>query len=139
MTECLGLTGRERVLEIGTGSGYQTAVLAELAEEVFTVELLAELAHDARRRLGELGYSNIRFATGDGNLGWPEAAPFDAVLAAAAAERVPDALLDQLAPGARLILPLGTDNQDLWMFTSTQEGPVPRRLLPVRFVPLVHG
>ena len=139
MTECLGLTGRERVLEIGTGSGYQTAVLAEMVEEVFTVELLDDLAQDARWRLGELGYSTIQFATGDGTLGWPEAAPFDAILAAAAAERVPDALLDQLAPGARLILPLGIDNQDLWMFTQARDGPVPRRLLPVRFVPLVHG
>jgi protein-L-isoaspartate(D-aspartate) O-methyltransferase len=139
MSESLGLAGPERVLEIGTGSGYQTAILAELAHEVFTVECLADLAQDARRRLGELGYSSIRFATGDGTRGWAEVAPFDAILVAAAAERVPPALLDQLAPGARLILPLGIDNQDLWMFTRTDEGPTSRRLLPVRFVPLVHG
>jgi protein-L-isoaspartate(D-aspartate) O-methyltransferase len=139
MTECLGLTGGERVLEIGTGSGYQTAILAELAAEVFTIELLTDLAHGARRRLEALGYSAIRFSTGDGILGWPEAAPFDAILVAAAAERVPDALLDQLGDGARLILPLGIERQDLWVFTRTGEGPVSRRLLPVRFVPLVHG
>ncbi len=139
MTECLGLSGRERILEVGTGSGYQTAILSELAREVYTVEILQALSDRARVLLGELGHSNIRFAVKDGREGWAEEAPFDAILAAASAERVPDRLWEQLAPGARLILPLGTDDQELWLFTSTSEGPVPRRLLPVRFVPLVRG
>lgn len=139
MTECLALSGRERVLEIGTGSGYQTAILAELAREVYTVEILRALSESARARLEGMGYSNIRFAIHDGREGWAAGAPFDAILAAAAAERVPEMLLSQLAPGARLILPLGIDSQDLWMFTRTGEGPVPQKLLPVRFVPLVHG
>jgi len=139
MTEHLALTGRERVLEIGTGSGYQTAVLAELAREVLTVELLEPLSRDARKRLEELGYSNVRLRVGDGREGWSEAAPFEAILAAASAEVVPPCLLEQMAPGGRLVLPLGLDRQDLWMITRTPEGNLSRRLIPVRFVPLMHG
>ena len=139
MTEHLGLREGGRVLEIGTGSGYQTAILAEIAREVFTVEILESLSREARQRLTELGYPNIRFAVGDGREGWREEAPFDAILAAASAEEVPPPLLEQLASGARLVLPLGVDQQDLWLFTRTREGHVSRNLLPVRFVPLVGG
>jgi len=139
MTEHLGPGRGGRVLEIGTGSGYQTAILAEIAREVFTVEILEPLGREARERLAGLGYSNIRFAVGDGREGWPEEAPFDGILAAASAEEIPPRLLEQLAPGARLVLPLGVDQQDLWMITRTREGHVSRNLLPVRFVPLVGG
>ena len=139
MTEHLGLTEGGRVLEIGTGSGYQTAILAELSREVFTMEILEPLSREARERLAGLGYSNIRFAVGDGREGWKEEAPFDGILAAASAEEVPPRLLEQLAPGARLVLPLGVDQQDLWMITRTGEGHVSRNLLPVRFVPLKRG
>ena len=139
MTEHLALTGRERVLEIGTGSGYQTAILAELAREVFTVELLEPLSREARERLEDLGYPNVRLRVGDGREGWREVAPFDAILAAASAEDVPPRLLEQLAPGAKLVLPLGVDRQELWMITRTPEGNLSRRLIPVRFVPLLHG
>jgi protein-L-isoaspartate(D-aspartate) O-methyltransferase len=107
MTEMLGLTGSERVLEIGTGSGYQTAVLAALAAEVYSVERLPELSERARAALAELGCGNVRFRVGDGTLGWPEEAPFDAVLVAAAAPHVPGSLRAQLADGGRLVMPVG--------------------------------
>jgi protein-L-isoaspartate(D-aspartate) O-methyltransferase len=138
MTECLGLSGGERVLEIGTGSGYQTAVLAELAREVFTIEILAALADSARARIERLGYPNVRFRSGDGRGGWPEEAPFDGILVAAAADQVPLSLVDQLGPAGRLVLPLGTGHQDLWVLTRTPEGVSQRCLIPVRFVPLVR-
>ena len=139
MTEQLQLKGGERVLEVGTGSGYQTAVLAEMCGEVFSIEIHEALSRVARQRLVELDYGNIRFAVRDGREGWPEEAPFDAILAAASAEAVPPALLDQLAIGGRLVLPLGVEQQDLIMITRTAGGDVARNLLPVRFVPLVHG
>lgn len=139
MTEQLKLTGQERVLEIGTGSGYQTAVLAELVQRVYTLEVLEPLALGARFLLGRLGYQNIEFAVGDGRLGWPEEAPFDAILAAAAAEDIPAPLRDQIADGGKMILPLGQDHQDLWLFLRSGSELVSQRLLPVRFVPLVHG
>jgi len=139
MTEQLQLKGGERVLEVGTGSGYQTAVLAEMGAEVFTLEIHEALSRVARQRLAELGYGNVRFAVGDGREGWPEEAPFDAILAAASAEAVPPALVDQLRIGGRLLLPVGVEQQDLHLITRTAEGEVSRNLLPVRFVPLVHG
>jgi protein-L-isoaspartate(D-aspartate) O-methyltransferase len=139
MTEQLNLTGREKVLEIGTGSGYQTAVLAELVGKVFTLEVLEPLSQGARRLLGRMGYHNIEFAVGDGRQGWPEEAPFDGILAAAVAKDVPAPLRDQLADGGRMILPLGEDHQELWQFHRFGKDLVSRRLLPVRFVPLVHG
>lgn len=139
MTEALALAGHERVLEVGTGSGYQTAILAELAREVFSLEILGLLVGSARERLEDLGYRNIRFSVRDGRKGWPEEAPFEAILVAASAENIPNPLLEQLASRGRMILPLGVEEQDLWMVTRTDEGPIPRRLLPVRFVPLVRG
>jgi protein-L-isoaspartate(D-aspartate) O-methyltransferase len=140
MTERLALGGDERVLEVGTGSGYQTAVLAALAREVFSVELVPELAARARELLlGHLGLPNVHLAAGDGALGWPEAAPFDAVMVTAAAAEVPPALVAQLAPGGRMILPVGSDEnaQFLRLVRRGRDGVThSENVLPVRFVPL---
>lgn len=115
MTEALELEGPERVLEVGAGSGYQAAILAELAREVITIEARASLADAARERLAALGYGNIRVEIGDGTLGWPEAAPFDAILVAAAAPQVPSPLIDQLAEGGRMIIPVGKSDRQMLM------------------------
>ncbi len=139
MTEALGLQGGEKILEIGTGSGYQTAVLAEIVREVFTVEVVEALSQRAEEVLGRLGYGNIRFRVGDGSRGWPEEAPFDAILVTAAPPDVPEALKQQLAPGGRLVLPVGVQAQDLCRITRTAKGFQRETLLPVRFVPLVSG
>ena len=138
MTQALGLEGREKVLDIGTGSGYQTAVLAELASEVFTVELISELGDRARERLGSLGYDNIRFRIGDGRLGWPEEAPFDAILVAAAPGELPVGLREQLGPSGRLVIPVGPkDLQELELHERDADSFTIRRLGAVRFVPLI--
>jgi protein-L-isoaspartate(D-aspartate) O-methyltransferase len=141
MTELLAPDEHSRVLEIGTGSGYQTALLAELAAEVFTIERLPELAAAAQARLAGLGYRNIRFRMGDGTLGWPEAAPFDAIMVTAAAPVLPPALTGQLARGGRLVAPVGSvadDDQVLVLIEKDLEGGLQRReLQAVRFVPLV--
>jgi len=114
MTEALELAGGERVLEIGTGSGYQTAILADLSAEVYTVERMAELAEAARDRLTAMGYTNVHFRAGDGTLGWPEAAPFDRILVTAGAPDVPQTLTQQLAEGGLLVIPVGDEfSQDL--------------------------
>lgn len=144
MTEQLALNSSSRVLEIGTGSGYQTAILAEIAAEVFTIERLPELAESARERLTMLGYRNIRFQIGDGALGWPEAAPFPAIIVTAAATVLPPALVVQLAPGGRLVAPVGAtlDSQILLLVEKRPDGSLEsRELCGVRFVPLVteHG
>jgi protein-L-isoaspartate(D-aspartate) O-methyltransferase len=137
MTEALGLRGGERVLEIGTGSGYQTAVLAEIAGEVWTVELVGALASRAKAMLEGLGYANVHYRIGDGSAGWPEEAPFDAVIVTAAAARMPSALEDQLAVGGRMVVPVGTDIQELILVHRGDAGIERERLLGVRFVPLV--
>ncbi len=142
MTERLRLSGDERVLEVGTGSGYQTAILARLAEEVLSIEIVPELADRARRvLLEELGLANVRLRTGDGALGWPEEAPFDRVMVTAAATEVPPALVAQLAPGGRMILPVG-DTPEVQMLRVVDRGndgvTAQADLLPVRFVPLTH-
>ena len=137
MTEQLELHTEDRVLEIGTGSGYQTAVLAELVQEVITLEILATLSNRAEVLLNSLGYVNIRFLVGDGRRGWPQAAPFQAILAAAAAESIPPLLVDQLCEGGRMVLPLGIGHQDLWLIQRSRGESLSRRLLPVRFVPMV--
>lgn len=143
MTERLRLSGSERVLEVGTGSGYQTAVLAHLAEEVFSVEIVPELAAAARALLLEgLGLANVRLRTGDGSLGWPEEAPFDRVIVTAAADAVPSALVGQLAAGGRMILPVGADpwTQVLRVVDRAPDGALSESdLLAVRFVPLTHA
>lgn len=137
MTEALRLRGREKVLEIGTGSGYQTAILAEIAKEVYTVELIPELSARARGLLEKLGYRNIHFRIGDGTLGWPEHAPYDAILVSAAPASVPPALVDQLKTGGKMIIPVGTDFQELVLVTRKEGGWEEQRLIGVRFVPLI--
>ena len=134
----LALDGSERVLDVGTGSGYQAAVLAELASEVVTIERIAELAETARIALAAAGYSNVEVRVGDGSLGVPERAPFDAVAVAAAAPTVPPALYGQLVEGGRIVVPRGSrDGQELVLVIRTADGPVERAVLPVRFVPLL--
>jgi protein-L-isoaspartate(D-aspartate) O-methyltransferase len=140
MTEYLELHPESKVLEIGTGSGYQTAVLAELAAHVYTVEFQPELHRGAQTLLGLLGYDNIQFRLADGALGWPEVAPFDAIIVTAAASHVPPALLEQLAIGGRLIIPVRQDtagNQSLMLVRKDSVGLQTELLYPVRFVPLL--
>ena len=137
MTEVLHLTGSERVLEVGTGSGYQTAVLAEVGREVLTVEIVSALSERADRILAELGYANIRFRVGNGADGWPEEAPFDAIMVTAAPAEVPRALKDQLAEGGRMVIPVGRDFQDLVLVRRAGDRLAEERLIGVRFVPLI--
>jgi protein-L-isoaspartate(D-aspartate) O-methyltransferase len=141
MSEELSLRGGEKVLEIGTGSGYQTAVLAELAERVYTVELIPSLLERARRLLVELGYRNIRYRAGDGSAGWPQAAPFDAILVAAAAPAIPPALTAQLADNGVLVIPVGHSQQYQTLLTVRRRGACleKRDGIGCRFVPLVQG
>lgn len=141
MTGLLELEGRSRVLEIGTGSGYQTAVLAELAHEVYSVEIVAPLACQARETLRRLGYRNVRTKTGDGYLGWPEEAPFDAITVTCAPEDVPVILLDQLRGRGRMVVPVGgsADAQELILLEKAGDGGVRRHpVAPVRFVPMTR-
>lgn len=130
----------DKVLEVGTGSGYQAAVLAELADQVFSIELLPELAQQAAARLKDLGYGRVRVKTGDGYLGWPEEAPFDAIVVTAAAPRLPEALAAQLKEGGRLVIPLEDPygGQDLVRFRKVKGSLKKEASVPVRFVPLVH-
>lgn len=137
MTQALELTGTERVLEVGTGSGYQTAILSALAPEVHTMELIPALAERAARTLAELGITNVHAHIGDGSQGWSEAAPYDAILVTAAAPHVPKPLLTQLADGGRMILPVGKSGfQDLELWHREGESFTSETLLPVAFVPL---
>lgn len=146
MTQTLLDRPRARVLEVGTGSGYQTAILATIGKldgrvgKVFTVERLGSLIDRARERLAAMGVRNVRFRHGDGYQGWPEEGPFDGILVTAAPRVVPDALLEQLAPGGRLVVPVGADTiQDLTVYDRTERGVERRTLEQVRFVPLVKG
>ena len=134
----LELRGGERVLDVGTGSGYQAAVLAELAAEVVSIERVPELAEQARATLARAGYENVDVCVGDGTLGVPERAPYDGIAVAAAAPSPPEALYEQLAPGGRLVVPVGTRN-DQWLevVTRSGHGPDRRRTVPCRFVPLL--
>jgi protein-L-isoaspartate(D-aspartate) O-methyltransferase len=137
MTEMLEPQPSDRVLEIGTGSGYQTAVLAELVAEVRTVENVERLAKRAEMILNQMDYENIRLRLGDGHRGWPEAAPFDKVIITAAPAKLPKVLLDQLKPGGRMIVPVGRWRQELVLIHHTPDGCRRERLMPVRFVPMV--
>jgi len=125
-----------RVLEIGTGSGYQAAVLAECVADVYTIEIIPELGRQAAERLESLSYTNIHPRIGDGYDGWPEEAPFDGIVVTAAPSEIPQPLLDQLAVGGRLVIPVGLGSQDLVVVTRTEEGYVKRVETPVRFVPM---
>ena len=136
MTEEIELTPADRVLEIGTGSGYQAAVLAIICAEVYSIEIVPSLAERASRLLSEMGYDNVHVKCGDGFLGWPEAAPFDAVIITCAPKTVPQPLIEQMAEGGRLIVPLGDDFQMLTLLRK-KDGEVTRdELIPVRFVPM---
>jgi len=139
MTEVLKLNRKSKVLEIGTGSGYQAAVCAEIAQQVYTIEIVEELAKSAKDRLKELGYRNVFVKAGDGYFGWPEHAPFDAIIGTAAAGRIPEPLIEQLKPGGRMILPYETPGgfQYLVLVTKDKDGAISRRnVMPVRFVPM---
>jgi protein-L-isoaspartate(D-aspartate) O-methyltransferase len=139
MTDILDLKPDDRVLEVGTGSGYQTAVLARLAAAVFTIELSAPLAERAARTFAELGLANIHTRVGDGYLGWPEEAPFDAILVTAAPREMPEPLIRQLAPGGRLAVPVGAEAQQLILVEKrSDQSIVLREIIPVCFVPLTR-
>lgn len=142
MTDLMKVGAGDKVLEIGTGSGYQAAILAELAGSVYSIEIIEALGKEAENRLQLLGYRNVKTRVGDGYYGWPEAAPFDAIMVTAAASHVPPPLIQQLKPGGRIVIPLGTQflTQFLMLVEKKQDGSVTtRQLLPVRFVPLTGG
>ena len=136
MTELARPAREMKVLEVGTGSGYQAAVLAECVREVLSIEIVEPLARRADALLKELGYRNVRVRVGDGYDGWPEEAPFDAILVTAAPDRIPQPLLDQLRVGGRLVIPVGGGRQDLVVVTRTESGYERRTEIPVRFVPM---
>jgi protein-L-isoaspartate(D-aspartate) O-methyltransferase len=140
MTEALDVQPHHRVLEIGTGSGYQAAVLSLLAREVYTIEIVPPLAARAARTLETLGYRNVHVREGDGYAGWPEHGPFARIMVTAAPERIPQPLLDQLAPGGILVIPVGERNSMQWMtiVEKTSSGIVERRTIPVAFVPFTR-
>lgn len=137
MTEVLHLKKEERVLEVGTGSGYQAAILAEIAREVYTIEIIESLSLKAQEVLKELGCTNIYFKIGDGSFGWREHAPYDAIMVTAAPEKIPDALGEQLKISGRMIIPVGMTFQELVLITREKRKFKKKRLLPVRFVPLI--
>lgn len=136
MTQLLELEGSERVLEIGTGSGYQAAILAEIVPEVYTIEILPELGEQAEAVLKRLGYENIHFRIGDGYVGWSEYAPFDRIIVTAAPRKVPQPLIDQLEEGGLLVCPVGRPDQDLIVLRKGKDGVTRRSTIPVRFVPM---
>lgn len=136
MTELLELKGDEKVLEIGTGSGYQAAILAELVKEVYTIEIIETLASSADKRLRQLGYQNIHVKAGDGYLGWPEVAPFDALIVTAAPDHIPKPLIDQLKEGGRMVVPVGTYTQELKKIIKRSGKIETTDVIPVVFVPM---
>ena len=141
-TDLLKADSNSVILEVGTGSGYQAAVLAEVVARVYSIEIIPSLGNEARKRLEELGYGNIEVRIGDGYKGWPEKGPFDGIVVTAAAPRVPEALVEQLKPGGRMVIPVGGDGgmQYLKLLTKRADGGYDeKRVLPVRFVPLVPG
>jgi protein-L-isoaspartate(D-aspartate) O-methyltransferase len=138
MTEQLSLKGKEKVLEIGTGSGYQAAVLAELCDSVFTIEIIPELSKNAQKVLEKLKYKNIHYKIGNGYYGWPEKAPFDGIIVTAAPQKIPEILIDQLKVGGRMIIPVGNFFQELYLIIKTKDSYKKQTKLPVRFVPLIE-
>ncbi|KPJ60367.1 MAG: protein-L-isoaspartate O-methyltransferase [Latescibacteria bacterium DG_63] len=136
MTETLRIGKNSRILEIGTGSGYQAAVLAEIGKEVYSIEIIESLATRASETLRRLGYTNVHVKAGDGYRGWPEKAPFDAIIVTAAPDHVPQPLIEQLKVGGRMSIPVGDIYQELLIITKTESGVVRKDVLPVRFVPM---
>jgi protein-L-isoaspartate(D-aspartate) O-methyltransferase len=136
MTELLKLNGGERVLEVGTGSGYQAAILAEVGCEVFTIEILDSLSAKAEEILRSLGYSNINYKIDDGYRGWPEHGPFDAIIVTAASEHIPEPLIQQLKVNGKMVIPIGDQYQELLLIAKTDKGIEKRTITPVRFVPM---
>ena len=142
MTEMLDVDNSDIVLEIGTGSGYQAAVLSAIVREVYTIEIIEELGLLADERLKRLGYDNVNFKISDGSLGWPDKGPFDAIIVTAAAEKIPDPLIKQLKPGGRMVIPVNNSSyiQDLLIVEKDEAGNIDtKKTIPVRFVPLVEG
>jgi protein-L-isoaspartate(D-aspartate) O-methyltransferase len=139
MTGLLELKGNERVLEIGLGSGYQAAILAEMAKEVYTIEILESLAVTSQKLLEELGYQNVQVKTTDGFSGWLEQAPFEAIIVTCAAEDIPEPLIGQLAEGGRLVIPIGRSSQELKLVEKINNKISIRSIIPVRFVPMIRG
>lgn len=140
MTENLKLEPSHKVLEIGTGSGYQAAVLSELCDHVYTIEIIDELANESAERLGRLGFNNITVRSDDGFKGWPEEAPFDRIMVTAAPEEIPELLIEQLAEGGVMVIPVGKqyEIQYLWVITKEADGSIKKeKILPVRFVPMI--
>lgn len=139
MTDLLSLKGDEKILEIGTGSGYQAAVLSQLVDTVYTIEIVEPLAINAKKRLSNLDYNNVVVKYGNGYKGWPSVAPFDAIIVTAAPEQVPQALIDQLKVGGNIVIPVGNKWQELQLITKTRENKIKTKtVIPVRFVPMVH-
>lgn len=137
MTEALQLQPNHTVLEIGTGSGYQAAVLAELVRQVYTIEIVPDLAAAARRTLADAGYKNVEVRAGNGYLGWPEHAPYPRIIVTAAPPEIPKALIDQLAVGGIMVVPVGTGYQEMIVVSKTANGITQKKTIPVRFVPMV--
>lgn len=139
MSELLQVKPTDRILEVGTGSGYQTAVLSSLAAKVYSIEIIPELGQAARKTLERLNYSNVETKIGDGYLGWPEHAPFDGIIVTAAPDHIPSALVDQLKPKRRMVIPVGGVAQDLMVVTKKADGTtINKSIVPVRFVPLTR-
>lgn len=139
MTDLLGLKPQDKVLEVGTGCGYQAAVLAELARDVYTIEIIESLSRSAAKTLSRLGYANVNTRIGDGYLGWAEHAPYDAIIVTAAPDHVPPALIEQLKPGGRLVIPIGERFQELMVITKNADGTTTHeQVVPVQFVPLTR-
>ena len=138
MTQAAGITADNKVLEIGTGCGYQTAILGEIARQVYSVEIVSQLAERANQTLNKLGYQNIKIETGDGYRGWKEYAPYDVIIVTAAPEYIPQALIEQLAIGGRMIIPVGKWHQEIVVINKTEEEILKEKTIPVRFVPMKH-
>ncbi|MEE9571997.1 MAG: protein-L-isoaspartate(D-aspartate) O-methyltransferase [Candidatus Neomarinimicrobiota bacterium] len=140
MTELLKLKGDEKILEIGTGSGYQAAILSQLVDTVYSIEIIESLANNAKIRLNNLNYKNVIVKHGDGYKGWPSAEPFDAIIVTAAPEKVPQTLIDQLKVGGNIVIPVGDKWQELQLITKIREDKIKRKtVIPVRFVPMVRS
>ncbi len=136
MTQLLQIDSTSHVLEIGTGSGYQAAILGEIADSVFSIEIIPQLAEKAAKLLDSLGYKNVTVKAGDGYLGWPDHAPFDGVIVTAAAPTIPQPLIEQLKIGGRMVIPVGDFNQELYLIVKNKDGVVKQSIIPVRFVPM---